>query len=393
MISCGTVAEMATPIALAAPRIDRGVLLDERIAGMLARNAAVAFGVSGGKDGCAGAFAVWEHLDRIGHTGPRCLVHSDLGSVEWDDSMPTCERLARALDAELVIVRRPQGGMMERWRQRWTDNVRRYATLSCVKLILPWSTPDMRFCTSELKIAQINRGLVERWPGREIVSAAGIRRQESRQRQRAEISKINKGLAKVRARTSGATWNPILHWLTGDVFAMCKHRGFEMHEGYRVHGMKRISCRLCIMQDADDMRISAWVPGHESTVLDVAALEIESTYGFQGARWVADLRPDLLSDAQRIAVADAKRRGAERERAEAWLPDHLLYTDGWPTVMPTTEEAAKIARMRREVAGQIGIDVQYTTGAEVTARYAELMAINATKNAKKKNKTCQNDAD
>ena len=38
------------------------------------------------------------HLDRIGHTGPRLLIHADLGSVEWRDSLPTCERLAARLD-------------------------------------------------------------------------------------------------------------------------------------------------------------------------------------------------------------------------------------------------------------------------------------------------------
>ena len=81
--------------------IDRGVEIDSTITEMLAADSPVAVGVSGGKDSCAAAIATVEYLRAIGHTGPIVLVHSDLGdanpalNVEWDDSLPTCERLAR----------------------------------------------------------------------------------------------------------------------------------------------------------------------------------------------------------------------------------------------------------------------------------------------------------
>src|SRR5690348_11013992 len=102
----------------------------------LSLNAPVAVGVSGGKDSCAVAIAVSEHLTAIGHTGPKILIHSDLGMVEWKDSLPTCERISKRIGWELVTVRRAAGGMMERWEQRWKNNVARYANLECVKLIL-----------------------------------------------------------------------------------------------------------------------------------------------------------------------------------------------------------------------------------------------------------------
>jgi hypothetical protein len=38
--------------------------------------------------------------------------------------------------------------MVERWESRWESSVRRYAALETVTLVLPWSTPSMRFCTS-----------------------------------------------------------------------------------------------------------------------------------------------------------------------------------------------------------------------------------------------------
>lgn len=105
-------------------------------------------GVSGGKDSQALAYRMQSHLDAIGHTGTRALIHSDLGRVEWRDSILVCERLAERLGWELIVVRRAAGDMMDRWLSRWAANVGRYAALSCVKLIMPWSSAAQRFCTS-----------------------------------------------------------------------------------------------------------------------------------------------------------------------------------------------------------------------------------------------------
>lgn len=83
---------LPTPSQLGAAQ--RKVATTPEIDGLLNRNAVVAIGVSGGKDSVAVALAVGRHLDDIGHTGPRLLIHSDLGRVEWADSLPACERLA-----------------------------------------------------------------------------------------------------------------------------------------------------------------------------------------------------------------------------------------------------------------------------------------------------------
>jgi len=152
---------------------------------LLSNHAPVAVGVSGGKDSDAAAFATVEYLDQLGHTGPRVLIHSDLGRTEWSESQPQCERLAARLGLELIVVRREKGDMMDRWLTRWANNCERYCNLECVKLILPWSTAAMRFCTSELKTAIICRELVKRFPGQTILSVAGIRREESDNRKNA----------------------------------------------------------------------------------------------------------------------------------------------------------------------------------------------------------------
>lgn len=84
-------------------------------------------GVSGGKDSQALTYRVQTHLDHIGYDGPRTLIHSNLGSIEWSDSAPVCERLAERLGWELLHLA-PAGDMLDRWLSRWATNV---ATARC----------------------------------------------------------------------------------------------------------------------------------------------------------------------------------------------------------------------------------------------------------------------
>jgi 3'-phosphoadenosine 5'-phosphosulfate sulfotransferase (PAPS reductase)/FAD synthetase len=371
--------------------IDRGVEIDATITELLASDAPVAVGVSGGKDSCAAAIATVEHLRAIGHTGPIVLVHADLGdadpalNVEWDDSLPTCERLAAYLGVELMVVRRPAGGMMKRWLKRWENNLARYRSMACVKLILPWSTPSMRFCTSELKSAPIASALVKRFPGQQIISACGIRREEGRGREasartNAPTSEQNTRLLNKRSRTSGVNWNPIAAWTVEDVFAFCAARGFQMHEGYGL-GMSRISCRYCIMQDLSDQQVSASVPANAPVYRTLVDLEIASAFAFQGSRWLGDIAPQLLSEAQRAGLVRAKKIASQRVVIEAQISNHLLYERGWPRVMPTAEEAVLLCRVRREVAALYDMAVTCTEPAELVGRYAYLMAQKAVKEA------------
>lgn len=335
--------------------------------------APVAIGVSGGKDSCAAAIATIEHLRAIGHRGEVVLIHADLGRVEWDDSLPTCARLAAFLGVELLVVRRSAGDMMDRWLQRWRDNVRRYAQLSCVTIILPWSTPGMRFCTSELKSQPMAQALVRRFPGRRIISACGVRRDESKDRSAALTSEENKLLDKKTLGTTGVDWNPIAAWTSDDVFAYCAARGFEMHEGYARFGMSRISCAFCIMANGSDLAASASNPAHVSLYREMVDLEIASAFAFQGSRWLGDVAPHLLTDAQREGFALAKARASRVKTAQRRIPKHLLYTRGWPTVMPTREEAVLLSEVRREVADVLGLLIECADAQAILDRYAGLM--------------------
>jgi len=351
----------------------RSVTTTPDVDALVDADAVVAIGVSGGKDSVACALAAARHLDLIGHTGPRVLVHADLGRVEWKDSAPACERLAAHLGWELLTLRRQAGDMLARWQKRWENNVTRYRELSCVRLILPWSTPSMRFCTSELKTAVITSALKKRYPEHDIVNVTGVRRQESSARSKLPVSAPLAALT--RRNRVGLTWNAIIEWPVEDVFTEIAEAGLALHEAYTRYGASRVSCAFCIMSSLDDLRAAAGCADNHDLYREMVALEAASTFAFQGQRWLAGVSPDLLPPSLKTAVERAKVAALQRQAIEAEIPAHLLFTAGWPTVRPTAEEAALLARVRTRVAALVGIDVGHTTAASVAQRYDALLAV------------------
>lgn len=373
--------ERLQQLDLFAPAIAASGLYDvavtPEVSEWLASGAVFAAGCSGGKDSTALALRLAEYLDEIGHKGPRVLIHSDLGVVEWKDSLPVCERLAKRLGWELIVLRRAAGDMMDRWEARWESSLERYSTLSCVKIILPWSTPGMRFCTSELKTDLICRELTKRYPGQKILSATGVRHDESAARSKMPIASPQ---PKLSARgCQGMNWNPIAPWSTPSVYDYIALKQEPLHEAYTVYKSTRVSCAFCIMGSAGDLKASASCPDNAEIYRRMVRLEIASTFALQGAKWLGDVAPHLLSPEEREGLADAKRRASLRVAAEARLPKHLLYTSGWPTCVPSEEEAQLIAEVRQEVASILGITVGFTTAGDVIARYQELIAVRQAK--------------
>jgi 3'-phosphoadenosine 5'-phosphosulfate sulfotransferase (PAPS reductase)/FAD synthetase len=349
------------------------ISITPEISGLLAEGAAVAIGVSGGKDSQAAAPATFEHLDRIGHTGPRLLIHADLGSVEWADSFPTCLRLAEHLGVDLVTVRRKQGGLMDRWESRWRSNVARYENLSTVTLVPCWSTPMMRYCTSELKTSKIHAELKRRFPRLPIISVTGIRREESTQRARAAIMDHKPG-------ERIWTWRPILDWTKTEVFASLDAWGIELHPAYRQFGLTRVSCRFCIMSSLADLAAAAAQPETHDLYRHMVGLEARSTFAFQGpARWLGDIAPHLLQPRTRDRPAAAKDKAARRRAAEQRLTRPMLYVKGWPMRMLTDGEADLLAEVRSELSSMLGLRAGYLDRAAIHARYAELLELHASR--------------
>ena len=347
-----------------------------KITELLAHQAPVAIGVSGGKDSDVATAETLAYLEQVGYAGPRILIHSDLGRIEWKDSLPACERLAHRYDLELVVVRRQAGDMMDRWLTRWHNNCERYAQLQCVKLILPWSTASMRFCTSELKTAIICRELIKRYPEQVILSVSGLRRQESPKRAQAPVYAPQAKLTNVTHNTSGYDWHPILAWTLVDVLAYHHVHNIPLHEAYTRYGTTRVSCAFCILGSLHDLVQSATCPDNHDIYRELVELEVVSTFSFQEGRWLGDISPHLLSDETVKRLTMAKRRATLREAAEADIPTHLLYTKGWPRVMPTLTEARLLSMVRQRVSEIMELPIFYTDPESIQQRYAELIALN-----------------
>lgn len=345
------------------------VAITEDIAGLIASDAPVAIGVSGGKDSQAAALATIRHLDQVGHAGPRILVHSDLGVVEWDESLPVCRRLADHLGLEIVVVRRKAGDLMDRWEARWASSRRRYADLETVTLVLPWSTPAMRFCTSELKTHLIAAELRRRFPGRTVINVTGVRRAESAARAKGAI-------ASPAADGRSWTWRPISDWSEADAFAAVAAAGLDAHGAYAL-GLSRVSCRFCIMSGAPDLAAATAIAESHDLYRRMVRLEAASTFAFQGSRWLGDVAPQLLGADGLADLAAAKLRGAARVAAERRIGRGMLYVSGWPTRMLTDKEAQTLAEVRATVSDLIGLEARCLTVPTIHARYAKLMAENA----------------
>lgn len=359
-----------TPALLSRPPATEVAVLPD-IEQLVAAGAAIAVGVSGGKDSQAAALATAQYLDRMRHQGPRVLVHADLGAVEWRESLPKCEELAAFLGYPLIVLRRAAGGLMERWEARWESSKRRYAQLETVALVLPWSTPAMRFCTSELKTSQITAELRRRFRGLPIINVTGVRRQESQRRARLPIGDRN-----CRASRDDAPfwdWRPLSDWSTEEVFACIADAGLRPHPAYTRFGSSRVSCLYCIMATAHDLAAATQAEESHQLYRRMVALETASTFAFQGSRWLGDVAPHLLDPNQRNAVAAAKDRARLRQYLESAIPPALRYVKGWPVRLPTAEEARLLARVRTEVARLIRLPIAYDTPESIIGRFAALL--------------------
>jgi len=350
------------------------VALDHTVTEALFCNAPVAIGVSGGKDSQAAAIATIAYLDTIGHSGPRILIHSDLGSVEWNASLDVCEEMSKHFGLELVVVARKAGGLMERWESRWASSVSRYEALETVTLVPCWSTPSMRFCTSEMKTHIITAELKRRFPGETVVNVTGVRREESAQRAKQPVSDKKGALI---------NWRPIIDWTIEEVFAAIDASGMTPHVAYRGFGMTRVSCRFCIMSSMPDLVAAAAQEESRDLYLRMVALEAVSSFAFQGSRWLGDVAPHLIQGQLADALAAGKARAESRRKIEATIPQELLYVSGWPTRMPTQDEADLLAGVRSQINDLFSFDAKYLDAQGVTERYAELISLKNARDARK----------
>lgn len=349
---------------------------------MIDDGAVVAFGVSGGKDSSTMVLAVNEWLDGRGHPkSKRLCVHADLGVIEWPQTDDMVRKLATFAELPLTIVRRNAGDMLDRWEQRWANNVTRYQNLACVTLITPWSTPAMRFCTSELKVAPITSALKKMFPGEVIINATGIRRQESSNRALASVVKETPKLTVKTKGTRGYTWNPILGFTLDQVHECHKRWGFALHPAYTEFGSSRLSCSLCILATKNDHLAALKEPRNHPAFRRISKLELESTFSFQSKRWVVEYSPDLVDEFTSMLIPVVQAKADQRRALEARIPKELLFVKGWPTSVPTVEQAGILAEVRAEVSDIMGFSSLYLTTQDLRERYATMVKEKEAKDA------------
>jgi 3'-phosphoadenosine 5'-phosphosulfate sulfotransferase (PAPS reductase)/FAD synthetase len=222
-------------------------------------------------------------------------------------------------------------------------------------------------CTSELKTHVITAELKRRFPGVTYINVTGVRRQESSARAKGTI-------AGRESNANAFSWRPISNWTTEQVFERIAASGLAAHQAYTEFGLSRVSCRFCIMSSIADLMAAAGAAESHELYRHLVDLEIRSTFGFQGARWLADVAPQLLSEATRAEVDCAKQKAAARVALERRITKPMLYVKGWPTRLLTDEEAGVLAEVRAEVSSLLNIQAQYLDVPGIHQRYAELMA-------------------
>lgn len=352
------------------------IAIDAGIDQAIDQGAWIVINLSGGKDSGAAARAVTDYLDLRGHPSDRRMaIHADLGRAEWQSTPAVVEAVAKECGLPLHVVRRNAGDMVARWESRWEAGKRRYQNLETYNLIGPWSSASLRFCTSELKAQVIGPYLSRLLRGEQIVQVVGIRREESTNRAKTEISKPDHRYAKPgnRAGTSMMLWHPLVDWSTAEVFACHRDQNVTLHEAYTAYGSSRLSCAFCIMGSIADMKAAASAAGNVSLYLHLVALEAESTFSFQPARQLSDVAPRLLSADLAARVAKGKERGAERQEIEAAMPPDLRYVKGWPPRAPTHAEAREIGAARSAILYHHGMPQLWTDPHSVMARFDHLL--------------------
>lgn len=228
--------------------------------------------ISGGKDGQA----MVKHMIDVG-LKPVNLIHCDLGSVEWPESLAQCEKTNIRHNIPLHIIKRTDGrGLLEHWQNRMDKLEGQNKPF--------WSSSKNRYCTSDLKRDPADKFLRSR--GNFVISCEGIRAGESVARSkkiplaiRERItSPFYKGMTVEEAianynpqKRLALTWYPIFDFTVEQVWAtygnsadqLQEARKVYQKEGYvleswkfhpaYVYGNERVSCMICIMGSMNDI--------------------------------------------------------------------------------------------------------------------------------------------
>ncbi len=101
-------------------------------------------------------------------------------------------------------------------------------------------------------------------------------------------------------------------------------------------------------------------------------IEIISPFAFQSGHSLGSIASDFLTPGQLPSLAEAKMHAAICEQTEACILRHPFYTKGWPTALPSLEEASLLSQVRQVVADMLELEIKYRDSASILDRYREL---------------------
>jgi 3'-phosphoadenosine 5'-phosphosulfate sulfotransferase (PAPS reductase)/FAD synthetase len=277
----------------------------------LESGAALVFSVSGGKDSEAAAKAVSIGLAAAG-LSPRSthFVHADLGRMEWLETPGYVTESALVYGYPLAVVRRDFDLL------QGIEN--RFVTRPDAP---PFPSAAARYCTAGWK-----RQVINSWIGHTfnrdttVIQIIGLRRDESKGRAKTPNYSENELASAPTKGRRVINWYPIAGWTLADVWACLgvsldelaavqaqvkngatpDEAGWLFHPAY-AYGNERLSCALCVLAGKNDLLNGAQHnPALYRALVD---LEIKSGFTFKQDLRLSDLRPDLLTEAQRLTLA------------------------------------------------------------------------------------------
>jgi 3'-phosphoadenosine 5'-phosphosulfate sulfotransferase (PAPS reductase)/FAD synthetase len=321
------------PVAQPEPE---GLYLPPVIQQAMDMGAALVISVSGGKDSDAMLVATVKAYRAMGWSGPIFALFCDLGRIEWAGALEHIRSRCDRLGVRLVVVKRPQGGLVDRWRQRFEAIAAKPGADTNSEKIgnAPlWSSSQHRYCTSELKEGQADKALRSHSL---VICALGIRKEESSNRAKkpgvwvrpgptTKALKEPAGMTLAGEREQWATdalsswleagrkgrlalnWLPIFRWPLQRVWEELgvsldeleqrqqlfgEGKYYEALDGFPGHwvyvsGNSRMSCSMCVLASGSDIRNGAIL--NPLTWLELALLELESGWSFKADLWLASL--------------------------------------------------------------------------------------------------------
>lgn len=215
---------------------------------------------SGGKDSSAMLAFLCERYPRV----KKHVVMADTG-WEHTDAVEWSRGIVERFGLVLHVVRNPN---------------KTFLTMVEKRGMFPAN--GQRQCTSDLKRNPINTWIRQNIKDRVVVSAMGMRAEESSGR--AKLLVLKRDVENSNGKRTQWKWHPILRWTEVEVRAYLAERGIPLHPVYQ--HLRRFSCRVCIYMTPADLRA---VAKHDPEAFaTIAALEQRIGFTMQADGPVTD---------------------------------------------------------------------------------------------------------